>query len=64
MAEKVENQIKSIGSSPLNAFLPRFLQNMDCLLCFGNNGIQQTDDSGRDILILKIYQTRGDCSFC
>ena len=51
MAEKVENQIKSIGSSPLNAFLPRFLQNMDCLLCFGNNGIQQTDDSGRSLVI-------------
>jgi len=51
MADKVENQIKSMGSSPLNAFLPRFLQNMDCLLCFGNNGIQQTDDSGRSLVI-------------
>ncbi|CAG2227679.1 unnamed protein product [Mytilus edulis] len=51
MAEKVENQIKSLGSSPMNAFLPRFLQNMDCLLCFGNNGIKQDDDSGRSMVI-------------
>lgn len=51
MTEKVERQIKTKGSSPLNAFLPRFLQNMDCLLCFGNNGIQQDDDSGRSMVI-------------
>lgn len=51
MTEKVENQIKTIGSSPLNAFLPRFFQNMDCLLCFGNDGIKQDDDSGRSMVI-------------
>lgn len=51
MAERVETQIKKYGTSPMNAFLPRFLQNGDCLLCFGNNAIQQADDSGRSMVI-------------
>ena len=51
MVEKAESQIKAKGNTPLNALLPRFFHNDDCLLCPGNNDIKMADDSNRTLVI-------------
>ena len=51
MVERAERQIKTSGGTPLNALLPRFFHNDDCLLCPGNNDIQMADDSNRTLVI-------------
>ncbi|KAK7087760.1 L-gulonolactone oxidase-like [Littorina saxatilis] len=51
MIETAEQQIKANNSSPLNALLPRFFHNDDCLLCPGNNDITMTNDSHRTLVI-------------
>ncbi|XP_050410600.1 uncharacterized protein LOC126825140 [Patella vulgata] len=49
--EEAETQIKTNGSTPLNALLPRFFQNHECDLCPGNHDITIPDDSGRTLVI-------------
>lgn len=51
MVERAERQINANGSTPLNALLPRFFGNSDCLLCPGNDNIKMADDSGRTLVI-------------
>lgn len=51
MIERAERQIKDNGTTPLNALLPRFFHNSDCLLCPGNTNIRMNDDSNRTLVI-------------
>ncbi|KAL5017238.1 hypothetical protein ScPMuIL_006827 [Solemya velum] len=51
MAERVETQIKTRATSPFNAILPRFFENSDCFLCFGNTNIQLPNDSNHSLVI-------------
>lgn len=51
MVDETNNQIKKFGNTPLNAFLPRFVKNDDCLLCPANSNIKQPYDSGHSMVI-------------
>ncbi|CAG5121692.1 unnamed protein product, partial [Candidula unifasciata] len=51
MVNRTEQQIREKGSTPLNAFLPRFFKNSDCYLCYSNNEITRPNDSGRTMVI-------------
>ncbi|GFN92828.1 D-arabinono-1,4-lactone oxidase-like [Plakobranchus ocellatus] len=51
LVEKTEHQIKTRGTTPMNALLPRFFRNSNCYLCFGNTEITMPEDNGHSVVV-------------
>lgn len=51
MVDATDKHIKKFGTTPLNAFLPRFVKNDNCYLCPANNYIKQHNDNGHSMVI-------------
>ncbi|XP_067680083.1 uncharacterized protein [Haliotis asinina] len=49
--EESERQIRLNGTTPINALLPRFVLNVDCLLCPANTAFNVAGDTGRSFVI-------------
>ncbi|KAK3609797.1 hypothetical protein CHS0354_022659 [Potamilus streckersoni] len=51
LIEFTERQIRSNGTTPINALLPRLLMNSDCHICPANSNIQPVNSTGRSMVI-------------
>ncbi|KAL3856381.1 hypothetical protein ACJMK2_011149 [Sinanodonta woodiana] len=51
LIEYTENQIRTNGTTPINALLPRLLMNSECHICPANSNIQPVNSTGRSMVI-------------
>ncbi|KAL3856375.1 hypothetical protein ACJMK2_011143 [Sinanodonta woodiana] len=49
--EFTERQIRSNGTTPINALLPRLVMNSDCHICPANSNIHPDNSTGRSVVI-------------